>query len=83
MASKIAEKTLAVHDNVPNARERVSAQFGQINSLVSGDWDTSNPESIQEAINRLAAAMTLLLAKLDADAGDTGGDSDYEATCKP
>jgi hypothetical protein len=84
MASKIAEKTLNVSNSVPNARERVSAQFGQINDLVSGDWDTSTPASIQEALNRLAAAFTLLLAKLDADAADTTlDDTDYEDVCKP
>jgi hypothetical protein len=81
MASKIAEKTLVVSNSVPNARERVASQYGQLNDLVSGDWDTSNPESIKEAVNRLAAALTVLLAKLDDDADITA--TDYEATCKP
>ena len=81
MPSKQVNNTKKPNVRVPNARERLAAQYGQINDLVTADWDTSTPTTIALAINRLAAAFVDLLAKLDADAGVT--DVDYESTLKP
>lgn len=80
MASREASKTVKVSDQIPNKRERAASQYGQINDIVSGDWN-GDPASIKDAINRLAAAMEGLLAKLDADAGVT--DTDYKSTLLP
>ena len=80
MASREASKTIKVSDQIPNKRERAASQYGQINDIVSGDWN-GDPASIKDAINRLAAAMEGLLAKLDADAGVN--DTDYKSTLLP
>ena len=82
MASREASKTIKVTDQMPNKRERAASQLGQISDIVSGDWN-GDPTSIKDAVNRLAASLNALLAKIDADSGDTGGDSDYQATLKP
>lgn len=37
-------------------------------------------DELLDAVIELQSQMNALLVKLDADAGDTGGDSDYEAT---
>lgn len=50
-----AQKTVT-QAKVPNKRERASAQFGQLDSLTGTYWD-GNPDTIQEAIERLAAAV--------------------------
>ena len=34
-------------------------------------------------MNALRTAITTLTAKIDADSGDTGGDSDYADVCDP
>jgi len=35
---------------------------------------------LAELVNQLATAVNALTAKIDADAGDTGGDNDYAST---
>jgi hypothetical protein len=55
--SNNAQKTVKVTKQLPNKRERASAQFGQLSDLVPADWDNNPPETIAEAINRLAAAV--------------------------
>jgi hypothetical protein len=55
--SNNAQKTVKVTKQLPNKRERASAQFGQLSDLVAGDWAAPAPKSIAEAINRLAAAL--------------------------
>ena len=55
--SKNAQKTVKVTKQLPNKRERASAQFGQLSDVVAADWDNNPPETIAEAINRLAAAV--------------------------
>lgn len=59
MASKEAQKTVPVSKQLPNKRERASAQFGQLDDQDAGDWD-GLPASIQEAIARLAAEVATL-----------------------
>lgn len=83
MASVIATETLPVANNIPNKRERVASQYGQINDLVAASWSasTGTPAQMKDAINRLAAALVALLAKLDADAGVT--DTNYTSLLKP
>lgn len=38
---------------------------------------------VADDLTALRTAITTLTAKIDADSGDTGGDSDYAATCDP
>jgi hypothetical protein len=45
------------------------------------EWASTDPTTLNTAINRLAAAFKALLAKLDDDAGVT--DTDYESTLLP
>lgn len=59
MASKEAQKTVPVSKQLPNKRERASAQFGQLDSQAAGDWN-GLPSSIQDAIARLAAEVATL-----------------------
>lgn len=56
--SREAQKTVT-NAKVPNKRERASAQFGQLDSLTASYWD-GNPETIQEAIERMAALLYTL-----------------------
>jgi len=56
-ASKEAQKTVK-QAKVPNKRERAASQFGQLDSMTSSYWDTAAPETIQEAIERLAKAVS-------------------------
>lgn len=62
MASREAEKTVPVSKQIPNKRERASAQFGQLDDLTSGNWTTNPPSTIQEAIERIAAEVATLKA---------------------
>lgn len=59
MASKEAQKTVRVTQQVPNKRERVSAQFGQVDVATPANWD-SLPESIKAALDELAARVKAL-----------------------
>jgi len=48
--------------------------------------DPTLADALRDVADDLAAmrtALTTLTAKIDADAGDTGGDSDYASTCDP
>lgn len=78
--SKVASMTAKVTSQLPNKRERAASQFGQIDDIVSANWN-GDPASLKDAINRLAASMNALLAKLDADSGVT--DTNYQSTLKP
>jgi len=62
----------------PGRRERAFSQHGQINDIVSADWNASagDPNDIKEAINRLAAQMGALATKLNNDTGVA--DTDYD-----
>lgn len=60
MASNEASKTVPVSDNIPNKRERASAQFGQLDGLTAANWAGSTPTSIKNAIERMAALLKTL-----------------------
>ena len=53
---------------------------------MAGTTRTPNPQAdkhardVDDAINGLVTLVDALLAKIDTDSGDTGGDSDYAAT---
>lgn len=56
--SKEAQKTVK-QAKVPNKRERAASQFGQLDSMTSSYWAASTPpKTIQEAIERLAKAVS-------------------------
>ena len=59
MASNVSTKEVKVTKQIPNARERASAQFGQLDGQEATDW-ASLPTSIQDAIARMAAEIALL-----------------------
>lgn len=80
MPSREINKIVSDSSHVPNKRERLASQYGQLNDIVSGDWN-GDPSSLKDAINRLAASLTALLAKLDNDAAVA--DTDYESLLKP
>ncbi len=49
-----------------------------------GDPDLATTlREIADDLTALRTAFVTLTAKIDADAGDTGGDNDYAATCDP
>jgi len=52
-----AQKTVKVTKQLPNKRERASAQFGQLSDLDLTKWASPAPKSIAEAINRIAAVV--------------------------
>lgn len=79
MASRESKKTARDNKKTPNKRERLSAQYGQLNDIVSSEWN-GNPVTLKEAINRIAADLAALKAKLDEDEGVF--DEDY-STFKP
>jgi hypothetical protein len=54
--SKMVEKTSNMA-YVPNERERAASQFGQLDGQNAGDWAGNPPKTIQEAIERIAAAV--------------------------
>lgn len=58
--SSNASKTVKVTRQLPNKRERASAQFGQLSDIVSASWAGSPPNTIGEAINRMAALLKVL-----------------------
>jgi hypothetical protein len=59
MASREAEKAVRKSNSAPNKRERLSAQYGQLDDLTAGNW-ASLPTSIQDAIERIAAEVATL-----------------------
>lgn len=63
MPSREKDKTASTA-NVPNKRERASAQYGQLDDLTATNWNADTPPTtIQEAIERIAAALTALTQK--------------------
>jgi hypothetical protein len=56
--TKVAATTVK-KAKVPNKRERASAQFGQLDTqgAVAVVWAVSQPQTIEEAIRRIAAAV--------------------------
>ena len=58
--SRVASQTAKVTSQLPNKRERASAQFGQLSDIVSASWAGSPPVTIGEAINRMAALLKVL-----------------------
>ena len=72
--------------NYPSSRLRLRERkvlevAEQLNDVVDADWTDADPSTLSDAVNRLAASLQALLAKLDADAGIT--DVDYESTLLP
>ena len=59
MPSNKVNKTVKDSSNVPNDRERLASQYGQLDDLTSGNW-ASLPTSVQDAIERLAAEVATL-----------------------
>ena len=62
MASREVNRTAKVTKQLPNQRERAASQFGQLDDLTAGNWTTAVPNTIQEAIERLAAEVATLKA---------------------
>ncbi len=60
MPSDKVNKTVKDSKTVPNDRERLAAQFGQLDDLTAGNWTTATPTTIQEAIERIAAEVATL-----------------------
>lgn len=60
---------------------------GGANTVPSGaQGEPTLAETLRDIADDLAnlrASLVALTAKIDADSGDTGGDSDYAATCDP
>lgn len=59
-------------------RDAAGLTKGHANSQQSSDQELY--QALRNEIDGLRATITALLQKIDADSGDTGGDSDYEAT---
>lgn len=55
-----ASKTVKVTKQLPNKRERASAQFGELSDLTAASWAGTPPATIGEAINRMAALLKTL-----------------------
>ena len=67
----------------------IPTNFGQGGAGLTPENATGGPTlatALRDAATDLAAlrgAIVAITAKLDADSGDTGGDSNYAATCDP
>jgi len=60
MPSSIASKTQKVTKQVPNKRERATAQYGQIDVADPTKWNSPLPTSIKAALDQLAARVKAL-----------------------
>lgn len=58
--SNNASKTVKVTRQIPNKRERASAQFGELSDLTAANWAGSPPATIAAAIERMAALLKVL-----------------------
>ena len=57
MPSREANGKAKVTNQLPNKRERAASQYGQYDAANATDWSGSEPESLKEALDRIAAAL--------------------------